>query len=116
MASLAVEGGDPVEGSLGTYTWGDVGSDAPWLQGAPISVGPGEPMTMTVSPASGIDSWEARLAPPGADGPQGSRTIGRGRGLPVIEPPEGGAWTLEVRVVFAGGLGEARYFWRLGVE
>ena len=30
-ASIAVEGGDPVTGQLGTFTWGDGGSDSPWL-------------------------------------------------------------------------------------
>ena len=33
-AALAVEGGDPTDGQLGTYTWGEGGSDAPWLPGA----------------------------------------------------------------------------------
>src|SRR3954452_7640141 len=35
-ATLAVEGGDPVAGKLGTYIWADGGSDSPWLPGAPI--------------------------------------------------------------------------------
>ena len=46
-ASLAVEGGDPVTGQLGTFTWGDGGSDSPWLPGAPIAVGTGEQLTVT---------------------------------------------------------------------
>ena len=47
-ATLAAEGGDPVAGSLGSFTWGDGGSDSPWLPGAPISVGAGEPLTVTL--------------------------------------------------------------------
>ena len=43
---LAAEGGDPGQ-QLGTYIWGDGGSDGPWLPGAP-SRGAGEPLTCDV--------------------------------------------------------------------
>ena len=46
-ATLAVEGGDPVTGQLGTFTWGDGGSDSPWLPGSPIAVGTGEHLTVS---------------------------------------------------------------------
>ena len=32
-ATLAAEGGDPVAGQLGSYTWAGGGSDSPWLPG-----------------------------------------------------------------------------------
>jgi hypothetical protein len=48
-ATLAVEGGDPVTGQLGTFTWGDGGSDSPWLPGSPIAVGTGEQLTVTIA-------------------------------------------------------------------
>src|SRR6266576_2728071 len=38
-AALAADGGDPVVGQLGTYTWLDGGSDSPWLPGTTIAVG-----------------------------------------------------------------------------
>ncbi|MEA2610414.1 MAG: hypothetical protein QOG32_140 [Chloroflexota bacterium] len=41
-AALAAEGGDPVIGQLGSFTWGAGGSDSPWLPGAPLVVGVGE--------------------------------------------------------------------------
>ena len=41
----ATEGGDPVTGSLGSFTWGDGGSDSPWLPGGEIAVGTGEQLT-----------------------------------------------------------------------
>ena len=50
-AALAVEGGDPVTGQLGTFTWGDGGSDSPWLPGAPIAVGTGEQLTVSIAGA-----------------------------------------------------------------
>src|SRR5688500_217654 len=49
-AFLAVEGGDPVVGQLGTYVWLDTGSDSPWLPGAPLAVGAGEPLTLGLDP------------------------------------------------------------------
>ena len=39
VASIGVEGGDPVVGQLGTYAWAGGGSSSPWLPGAPIAVG-----------------------------------------------------------------------------
>ena len=52
VASLAAEGGDPVAGSLGSFTWGDGGSDSPWLAGAPITAGSGEQFTVRWPAAS----------------------------------------------------------------
>ena len=53
-ASLAVEGGDPVVGQLGSFTWGDGGSDSPWLPGAPIPVGAGERLTVAIADGVGV--------------------------------------------------------------
>jgi hypothetical protein len=114
-ASLAAEGGDPVAGQLGTYVWRDGGSDTPWLQGAPITVGAGEPLSVAVVPDTGIASWRARTVPASADGPDGAVSAGAGDGSPVLASPDAGTWTLEVHVVFVDGLGDASYFWRLDV-
>ena len=59
-ASLAVEGGDPVAGSLGSYTWAGGGSDSPWLPGAPMRVGSGERLRLTLAPKTGVDSLDRR--------------------------------------------------------
>lgn len=115
-ASLAAEGGDPVTAQLGTYTWRDTGSDSPWLPGAPIAVGAGEPLTVTLSPAIGVESWRTRLVPATADGPAGAVTLGQGAGPLVFATPAPGAWTIEVAVVFGDALGDASYFWRLEVS
>jgi hypothetical protein len=53
-AVLAAEGGDPVTGQLGTYVWLQTGSDAPWLPGAPLTVGTGEPLTVGLVPDGDI--------------------------------------------------------------
>jgi hypothetical protein len=114
-ASLAAEGGDPVAGQLGTYVWRDGGSDSPWLRGAPITVGAGEPLSVGVVPITGIASWRARTVPASADGPDGAASVGEGDGSPAFAAPGVGTWTLEVHVVFVDGLGDASYFWRLDV-
>jgi hypothetical protein len=117
MASLAAEGGDPVAGQLGTYTWRDGGSDGPWLQGTPIKVGRGEPLSVSVAPAIDIAGWQARSVPAGSDGPAGASPLGEGRGSPAFDAPAAaGAWTIEVHVVFDGDVGSASYFWRLDVN
>ena len=115
-ARLAAEGGDPVTGQLGTYVWGDQGSDSPWLPGAPIAVGKGEPLTVRLSPRTTIASWQARIVDADASGPDGARPVGRGSGTPRFEAPRRGAWTLEVHLAFADGAGDASYFWRLDVQ
>lgn len=115
-AQLAAEGGDPVEGQLGTYTWGDAGSDSPWLPGAPIAVGAGEPLTVTLAPESAIESWTAIHVPASADGPAGGVELGSGSGAPAFPAPGAGSWTVDLEVVFAGDQGTAHYAWRLDVE
>jgi hypothetical protein len=110
---LAAEGGDPVTGQLGTHVWRDTGSDSPWLPGAPITVGAGEPLTVTFDRVIGIASWRARLMPAGADGPDGATLLRQGAGDPTFQAPGPGSWTVEVHVVF--GAGDASYFWRLDV-
>ena len=115
-ASLAADGGDPVTAQLGTYTWRDTGSDSPWLPGAAIAIGAGEPLTVTLEPDIGVESWRARLVPATADGPAGAVVLGQGSGQLVFTAPAPGAWTVEVAVVFADALGDASYFWRLEVS
>jgi hypothetical protein len=114
-AELAAEGGDAVEGQLGTYVWGDSGSDSPWLPGAPISVGAGEPLRVTVDPAVPVAAWRARFVPSDADGPDGARVIGQDAGDPSFQAPGAGSWTVEVHIEFDSDAGDASYFWRLDV-
>ena len=112
-ASLAAEGGDPVTGQLGTYIWADGGSDSPWLPGAPIKVGAGEPLTIAFRPEIGIDTWAARAVRSTASGPAGATALGDGAGAPRFQVTKAGSWTIEVHVVFADGAGNASYFWQV---
>ncbi len=115
-ALLTAEGGDPVAGQLGTYVWLESGSDSPWLPGAPLAVGVGEPLSVTLVPDGEIRAWTARYVPSAAGGPEDATSLGEGAGNPRFDAPEPGAWTVEVFVQFAPGVGDARYFWRLEVE
>lgn len=115
-ARLAVEGGDPVAGQLGTYVWLNGGSDSPWLPGAPIAVGAAERLAMALEPDIGVDSWRARYVPASADDPEGASSLAVGRGVPAFAPPAPGSWTVEVHIVFADARGEASYFWRVEVS
>ncbi len=112
---LAAEGGDPVTGQLGTFAWGDGGSDSPWLPGAPIAVGAGEPLAVSFGSPIGVATWRARAVSADADGPAGATILGEGTGAPAFGAPAAGSWTAEVHVVFEGGVGDASYFWRLEV-
>ena len=115
-ARLAAEGGDPVTGQLGTFIWGDGGSDSPWLQGAPIHVGAGERLSLVLSPSTGIRSWRARSVRAGATAPIGATLLGSGTDKVLLTAPARGRWTVELAIDFAGTLGAASYFWRLEVE
>lgn len=115
-ARMSAEGGDPVTGQLGTYVWGDAGSDSPWLPGAPIAVGVGEPLTVTFDPAIPVSTWRARMVPARAAGPDGASSLGLGAGDPRFGAPAPGSWTVEVHVAFVAGRGDASYFWRLDVR
>lgn len=112
-AMLAVEGGDPVAGALGSYTWGDVGSGGPWLPGTPITVGAGETATVSVDQRLPITAWRARVAA----APDGSLANGLSSGGPPIAfgVPGPGAWTIEVTIDFRDGIGQATYYWRMTV-
>jgi hypothetical protein len=116
IAALAAEGGDPTDGQLGTYTWGDGGSDAPWLPGARKAVGSGEPLTVSFRPVAPIETWSARAVPSTAGGPAGATTLGQGSAAPRFIAPAAGTWTVEVHVVFGNAAGAASYFWQLAVD
>jgi len=119
-ASLAAEGGDPVAGQLGSFTWNDLGSDSPWLPGAPLTVGSGELLTVTLGGDAGDDvavaDWSARRVPAGTLNGSGAAGLGGGDAPVRFAAPGPGSWSVQVLVRFAGGLGSAAYYWQLTVR
>jgi hypothetical protein len=116
IALASVEGGDAVAAQLGTYTWDGTGSDAPWLQGAPLSVGAGEILAVTFEPTIGVSSWSAHFVPLGQDGPDGGQPLGDGQGPIHLDVPPPGGWTIVLQVGFADDLGMANYAWAVTVR
>ena len=112
-ALLAAEGGDPVAGQLGTYTWKETGSDAPWLPGAPIAIGMGEPLSVGVAGGLPVGPWVARARPSGTSLP--ARPLGDGSDIIAFGAPDAGVWSLAVEIHFADGSGVATYFWELHI-
>lgn len=115
-ASLAVEGGDPVVGQLGSYTWADGGSDSPWLPGTPMRAGAGEPLTVTLGDGVAVAGWTARRVPAGTSNGTGAVGLGAGGAPVTFAAPGRGTWSVQVAVVFAADLGTAAYYWQLTVR
>lgn len=114
-AFLADASNVPVPGVLGSYTWGDGGSDAPWIivRASGTAAGAG-PWALSFAPDVPVDSWIAAWAPirSGRPGPVDGWEQGATGPVSFIGPAGAGPWTLKVEVRFAGG-GSAVYFWRL---
>jgi hypothetical protein len=116
-ASIVVEGGDPVVGELGSFSWNNAGSASPGLDGSPIHVGAREPMTLSLAEPVGIAGWQVSRVLPGNHDRVGAIGMGDGSGGRVaFQAPPDGTWSVEVRVEFAGNLGSAAYYWRMEVD
>jgi hypothetical protein len=115
-ATLAVEGGDPVAGQLGSYTWNGNGSDSPWLPGTPITVGVGERLAVSLDPDVGVAMWSARRVAAGTS--DGAGAVGLGDDAPPVAfaAPAAGHWSVQLTVGFAGEVGSATYYWDVTVR
>jgi hypothetical protein len=115
-AALKADGGDPVDGQLGSYTWNGGGSDSPWLQGSPIRVGAGEPLTVAIAGGPAIGDWTVQRVAGGTAGGAGAIAMGSGEGTPIaFIAPSAGSWSILVNVRFADGA-DAAYYWLLDVS
>ena len=115
-ASISVDGGDPVVGALGSFTWEGSGSDGPWLRGTPIHIGIGERLTVTLADPVGVMNWTVDRTPAEA---VGSRVTGmaQGSGEPVtFAAPPAGNWSVSVDVGFVDNRGSAAYYWLIDVD
>ena len=115
-AALAVEGGDPVVGELGSFSWDNSGSDSPWLPGTRMHVGSGERLTLRLANDVPIDRWTVTRTP-GAT--FGSELVGvadgSGRSVTFAAPARG-SWSVQVVLWFAHELGSAAYYWLITVD
>jgi hypothetical protein len=114
-ATLAGADARPIAGALGSYTWGDAGSDSPWIVVRPRrAAGGAGPWTLAFEPVLPIGSWTAAWAGirDGRPGPVEGFDHGTADDVSFAGPSSPGPWTLKVEVTFAGG-GNAVYYWRL---
>lgn len=115
-ASIAVEGGDPIVGQLGSFTWENSGSDAPWLPGAPIHVAQGERLALTLAEPIPATNWSVSRTPASTFG---TDIVGVAEGSTAtvrFDAPPAGSWSVSVTVWFAGNRGDATYYWRVDVD
>jgi hypothetical protein len=114
--ALLVDADDvPVPGALGSYTWGDGGSDSPWIvvRASRAAAGAG-PWMLSFGPEIPVGSWTAAWAAIRKDRPGQVEGYEQGATGPVAfaGPTGPGPWTLKIEVAFVGG-GSAVYYWRL---
>ncbi len=116
-AWIAVEGGDPVVGALGSFTWRETGSDSPWLPGTRVHVGRGELLVVSLAQPIAIASWTAGRTRPGSLDASAAIGLGEGRGdQPRFLAPPPGSWSVQVVVWFAANQGSAAYYWLVEVD
>jgi hypothetical protein len=105
----------PVAGTLGSYTWGNGGSDSPWIiVGVDRAATGTGPWTMSFEPEVPVESWVAAWAAIRDGRPGRVEGYEQGATGPIMltGPTGPGPWTLKVEVRVVGG-GSAVYFWRL---
>jgi hypothetical protein len=116
-AAIGVEGGDPVFGELGSFTWQNSGSDSPWLPGYPIRIGASETLMVTLAEPFAIANWQASYVPSSDLHSTTPVGLSEGTGEPItFEAPPVGEWSVSVDVWFAGGIGSAAYYWLVEVD
>ena len=103
-------------GSLGSFTWGDGGSDSPWLPGAPIAVASGEPLTVDLAAAVPIADWQAKRVPAGTPDGVGAVALGDGAATDRLRGAGTGQLVGPGHVTFGDGLGSAAYYWQVTVR
>ncbi len=90
----------------------DGGSDSPWLPGAPIAVGSGEPLKVTLAAPLAVKDWMAKRVPAGTTDGVGAVAIAEGGVAPISFPaPDSGSWSVQVTITFGDDLGSATYYW-----
>ena len=121
-AVLVLPDGRTVTGVLGSYSFGDRGSDAPWIGAGALretAVPPGAEVRIRFADGSRIGAWNASLAD-AADvtGSSAAGIGGREEPTPPVGeistgPPPAGRHVLGVHLILADGRGDGMYFWLL---
>ncbi len=110
--------GPAARGDLGTYTWGDVSSDAPWIVGEPAGMArAGSTLAVAFLQPAEPTGWHARWARVTADqaGDRSAGEDGTGEPIELAAPSEPGAWSLQLTASFGDGH-TATWYWRVAVR
>jgi hypothetical protein len=109
--------GEPAVGDLGSYTWGDEGSDAPWIVSRPgVVAKPGTAVRITFIPDVAPPSWTVRWARIAGGGAGDVASAAEGSGTVEFAIPDtAGSWSLQLDARFGTGHG-ATWYWRVDVE
>ena len=120
VASLLGGGAGPVAGELGTFFWGGLGSDSPWVvPTTDLHVEAGGTLAVTLKPGIAQERWTAAWAPvrdggAGAVGAVGAVAEGSRGPLELTAPGQPGPWGLLVELHFQGGQ-RAAWYWSVVV-
>ena len=117
VASLRDGGAGPVAGELGTFFWGGLGSDSPWvLPTTDLQVVEGVTLAVTLEPGIPQERWTAAWAPV-RDGNVGAVEAvaegSQGR-IELAAPSQPGSWGLLVELHFPDGQ-RAAWYWNVVV-
>jgi hypothetical protein len=109
--------GEPAVGDLGSYTWGDEGSDAPWIVSQPgVLAKPGTAVRITFIPDVAPPAWTVRWARIAGGGAGDVASAAEGSGAVEFAIPDtAGGWSLQLDARFGTGHG-ATWYWRVDVE
>ena len=114
VARLILAAGEPVDGAMGAYTWGEGGSASPdFVPSSGPSLPAGTRLSVAFTPGLVPLAWTVRWLP-AADGWTGTPVlVAQGTGLPrattLLQP---GTWSLSVRARF-GPDRDATWYWRI---
>lgn len=115
-AQLAGLSSGPVDGDLGSYTWRDAGSDAPWIVGPHASTATAGATLRISFVGTSAATWTASWAPVTGNVAGNPTSAAQGSGdVTVRVPATAGDWSLQVTASFGAGT-NASYYWRVVVS
>jgi len=116
-ASLAGGLEGPVPGELGTFFWGGLGSDSPWIvPSIAVTAKPGATLLLALSPALPPERWSVSWSPilNGTAGRIADGVEGAWNPIRFEAPVLGGPWGALVELHFPSGE-RATFYWRVDV-
>lgn len=118
-AAVLVVAGVDHPGEVGSYVWAGGSDSAPWLPAKalePATVPGDASAAVSLDPTVDIATWTARVARADDETGDDAAPLGSGSGQPVFDIPAAGSWVVSVHATFAGGLGDATWYWHVVIR